>query len=302
MKKAVDRKGPPRTPKKPPTKNPPKDLPATSSYEAYKDRQAGISRARSVKGREIGPLPEVVDTADREQIINADVLGLAGPDVTIAAVMLCTVIYPNDLSDRYLSAELHPEWQGIRTKMLEAFPERMDLWDEYAEMRRESFRSGDRGKRANEFLRARFVDMHRGAVVNWPERKEPDELSGVQSAMNKYYADRRGFLAEYQNTPEADTGPITGKELVPVELIKRLSGVERGKVPPDATRITTMIDCGAELHWYAVVAWTVDFGGRVTDYGAWPRQSRGCSPRRIRGRGCRTSSPASPRANGCTRG
>jgi hypothetical protein len=134
----------------------------------------------------------LLQTADRESVIVDDVLGLAGPDVTIAAMMLCTVIYPNDLSDRFLSDELHPEWQGVRTKMLEAFPERMDLWDEYAEVRREGQRYRDRGKRANEFLRERWDDMHRGAVVSWPERKEKGELSGVQCAMNKYITNRRG--------------------------------------------------------------------------------------------------------------
>jgi len=158
--------------------------------------------------------------------------------------------------------------------MLESFPARMELWDEYAEVRRESFRSGDRGKRANEFYRARRAEMDAGAAVSWPERKEPGEVSGVQSAMNKYYSDRRGFLAEYQNSPEADGGPAVGKELVPAELVKRLSGTDRGAVPPDATRLTAMIDCGAELHWYAVAAWTAGFGGTLIDYGAWPRQSR----------------------------
>src|SRR5262249_36539579 len=95
-----------------------------------------------------------VQTAEREAVIVGDVLGLAGPETTIAAVMLATVIYPGDLSDKFLSGEHHPEWRGVRTKMLEAFPERLDLWDEYAEVRRESFRSGDEGKRANEFYAA----------------------------------------------------------------------------------------------------------------------------------------------------
>src|SRR5262249_27641179 len=92
-------------------------------------------------------------TGDREQLILDDVVGLAGPDVEIAAVMLCTVIFEGDLSERFLDTDKRPEWQGIRTKLLEAFPERLDLWDEYYEIRRESFRTGDRGKRGNEFLR-----------------------------------------------------------------------------------------------------------------------------------------------------
>lgn len=217
-------------------------------------------------------------TADREQIVTDDVLGLAGPDVTIAAIMLCTVIYPDDLSDRFLSADKHPEWCGVRTKMLEAMPERMDLWDRYAEARRECFRAGDRtARRATELYRANRAEMDRGAVVSWPERKKAGELSGLQSAMNLYYANRRGFLAEYQNTPEVEAGPAARKELVSAEVAARLAGTDRYAVPREAARLTAFIDGGGGRGrglWYAVAAWTPAFGGTVIDYGTWPRQGR----------------------------
>lgn len=213
-------------------------------------------------------------TTDREQVVSSDVLGLAGPDVTIAAVMLCTVIYPADLSDRFLSHDGHPEWQGVRTAMLEAFPADMALWDKYDEVRRESFRSGDGGRRANEFYSANRDAMDKGARVSWPERKKPGELSGIQSAMNLYYADRKGFLAEYQNAPEPEGGKAHAKELLPDQVADRLSGVARMTVPTEAVRVTCGIDPGTHLLWYCVVAWDQHFGGHVIDYGSWPRQNR----------------------------
>jgi hypothetical protein len=201
----------------------------------------------------------LAQTTEREAIVTGDVLGLAGPDTNIACIMLCTVIYPNDLSDRFLSAERHPEWQGVRTKMLEQMPDRMDLWDEYAEIRRESFRAGDKGRAATAFYKKNRAEMDRGAVVTWPERKKPGELSGLQSAMNWYYTDRKAFMAEGQNSPEVEAGSASAKELVPAEVQKRISGCDRWSVPPDCSRVTAMIDAGggrARGLWYAVCAWT----------------------------------------------
>ncbi|HEY1191924.1 MAG TPA: terminase gpA endonuclease subunit, partial [Gemmata sp.] len=111
----------------------------------------------------------------------------------------------------------------------------------------------------------------------WNDKKEPNELSAVQSAMNKFYSDRKAFFAEGQNAPEVDGGPAGAKELVPAQVTKRLSGCDRWAVPPDASRLTAFIDCGGGKGrglWYAVCAWTEGFGGSVIDYGTWPRQSR----------------------------
>lgn len=216
----------------------------------------------------------VTQTADREAVVMGDILGLAGPDVEMACIMLCTVIYPGDLSDRFLNDELHPEWQGVRTKTLDAMPADMELWDRYAEVRKQGFRARDKGKAANAFYKANRKAMDAGAVATWPERKKPGEVSAIQSAMNWYYRNRRAFLAEGQNQPEADAGAACAKELAPAEVAKRLSGLPRGTVPPDATRLTAFVDVGGLLHWYCVCAWSPTFGGSVIDYGTWPRQNR----------------------------
>ena len=60
--------------------------------------------------------------ATRESILAGAVLGLAGPGKKIAGVMPCTVIRPEDMADRILNRDKHPQWQGERTKMVYAFP------------------------------------------------------------------------------------------------------------------------------------------------------------------------------------
>jgi phage terminase large subunit GpA-like protein len=100
------------------------------------------------------------------------------------------------------------------------------------------------------------------------------EVSAIQSAMNLYLRNPRGFKSEYQNEPEPEGGVVAGKELRADLVAARLSGLPRFEVPREATRLTAFIDCGTGLLWYAVVAWDPNFGGTVIDYGSWPRQAR----------------------------
>lgn len=215
-----------------------------------------------------------IQTNDREAMISDDVLMLAGPTTTIAAVMLGTVIYRNDLTDRHLDSELHPEWSSVRTKMLLSFPERMDLWDEYAETRRQGMREGDEGKRGTVFYATNRVEMDKGGKVSWPERFKAGELSGLQSAMNIYYDNPRGFWSECQNDPQAEALAEGAKDLSAPLIVRRVSGLERFTVPRECTRLTAFIDPGLSVLWYLIAAWTERGGGSIIDYGCFPRQNR----------------------------
>jgi hypothetical protein len=212
--------------------------------------------------------------AKRERLLSGAVLGLAGPRVKISAIMPCTVIAPDDMADRILNRDTHPEWNGERTKMIYAFPTNQGLWDEYAEVRANSMREGRGLADATAFYRANRPAMDEGAKVAWPERFNPDELSAVQHAMNRKLADHRAFMAECQNDPEKGDLGAGAKELNATAVAGRLSGLERYAVPKDAAFLTAFVDVGIYLHWYAVVAWNERFGGSVVDYGCWPRQSR----------------------------
>ena len=217
-------------------------------------------------------------TSDLEATITDDILGLAGPAKTIAAINLCTPIYVNDLSERFLDPDRHPEWNGLRTSMLPKFPDRMDLWDGYAELRRAGQRNGDAGKAATDLYHASRADMDAGAVVTWPERVRagPTEASsGLELAMILHYHNPRGFAAEYQCQPAPPDVSAEAKELDPKAVAARVNGVARLLVPAECSRLTVFMDVGLWVHWFIVVGWTEAFGGRVVDYGCWPRQGRG---------------------------
>ncbi len=209
--------------------------------------------------------------ANRERILAGAILGLAGPGRKIAGLMTLTVVRPDDLADRILDRDKHPQWQGERTKMVYVFPAREALWQRYAEVRAEGLRS-DRGiKAATEFYRQHRAAMDEGAVVAWPERFNHDELSALQHAMNLKLQNEAAFFAEYQNEPLPEV-QAADDLLSADQIAAKVSGHQRGQVPLGCTRLTMFVDVQGKALFYLVAAWEDDFTGYVIDYGTEPDQ------------------------------
>ncbi|MEW6199786.1 MAG: terminase gpA endonuclease subunit [Planctomycetota bacterium] len=208
----------------------------------------------------------------RERILSGAILGLAGPGRKIAGLMALTVVRPDDLADRILDREKHPQWQGERTKMVYAFPADEALWARYAELWREGMRADRGAGEATEFYRANREAMDAGAVIAWPERHHPDELSAIQHAMN-LRLDRgdAAFWAEYQNEPLPEE-QVDDELLTVDEIVAKLNGQRRGEVPLAATHLTMFVDVQAKALFWLVAAWESDFTGYVLDYGTEPDQ------------------------------
>lgn len=207
----------------------------------------------------------------RERLIAGAVLGMAGPGKKIAAVMPCTVIRPDDMVDRVLDREKHPEWQGERVKMVYDFPKNTKLWDQYAEMRRTELQNDGDGSKATEFYKENRKAMDEGSRVAWEARFDEDELSAIQNAMNLKIRDERAFFAEYQNEPmrsEDATSPMISME----EIVQKINRIPRGNVPVNGEHLTAFIDVQQNMLFYTVCGWAGDFTGWVVDYGTWPEQ------------------------------
>lgn len=210
----------------------------------------------------------------RLQIINGDVLGLAGPGVKIAGVMPCTVIRKGDLADIALDREESPEWHGERTQLLYGMPTNMDLWTQYYEIKKASLRNGGKGEEATEFYEENRSSMDDGCKAAWDARYNPDEVSAIQNAMNLYFRNEEAFWAEYQNHPMETK--LDNSVLSEAEICSRIAITPRGMLQEHTDKLVAFIDVQQELLFYAVVAWRSDFTGTVVEYGAWPQQ-RGSS-------------------------
>jgi hypothetical protein len=212
----------------------------------------------------------VDQTRKRLELLNGDVLGMAGPGEQISALMTCTKMYEDDLADTVLDREKYPEWDSECTRLVHAFPSNEKLWEEYFEIRH------GRGKTAaTEFYREHQAAMDAGAVVAWQARfdAKSGEISAIQHAMNlRQKVGLEAFAAEYQNEPSLQQ---TSDQVLTVDqVLEKTSGYKRGEVPLACTKLTMFIDVHDRLLFYAVCAWEETFTGYVIDYGTFPEQRR----------------------------
>jgi len=210
---------------------------------------------------------------ERLAVINGAILNLAGPGCRIAAAMPCTVIRNDDLADRILNRDKHPEWQGERTQLVYKFPTNEKLWAQYAQLRGDSLRNDGTGKDATAFYLANRAKMDAGAVVAWDARHNDDEVSAIQHAMNLRYRDESTFWAEYQNQPLPEE-KITDGLLTVSDITAKTNGIARGLVPVGVNHLTMFIDVQATLLYWLVCGWDDQFTGYIVDYGAYPDPKR----------------------------
>ena len=224
---------------------------------------------------------------DRLSIIKADVLRMAGPGKKIAAFAPMTVIARDDLADRLLDREKFPQWQGFKTKAVYSFPNAKKLWADYAEILQEAVKGGRKDEpfsekigRATAFYRAHQKEMDEGAVVGWPARFEPGEISAIQSMQNIKILGPAVFAAEFQNEPllseEAARLPTAA------QICAKANGYNRGVIPGKARCATAFIDLGDSYLAWLGAAWETNFTGAVIDYGTWPDQGKSFSKTNVK--------------------
>lgn len=213
--------------------------------------------------------PSQCDT--RERLIDNAIVGMSGPGQRIAGLAAVTIIDVDDLAERLVNREKKPQWSGERTKMLYDEPRNTELWDEYARIYLGCLEVGDTYERATEFYREHRAEMDAGARVAWPARHAPDELSGLQHAMNIKIATPLMFASEYQNEP-VPRDPGDEAIMTQDEIAAKLSKVDRRVVPEWATKLVAFVDVQKEMLFWMVAAFDDRFRGTVIDYGTFPEQ------------------------------
>lgn len=230
----------------------------------------------------------VVQCQEREEALAGGIIHLCGPNRSISALASLTVIRPGDMADQMLKRDVHPEWHGIRKRLLDKWPlgcdpkgnnrqtpdaiETAKRWDEYGELYRLELGEGGTGKKASSYYRRHRKVMDRGGKASWPQRK-PGCVSATEFAMRMFYRDRASMLAELQNDPEEHAAEAAFEMLTVEELTRKISGYGEGIIPADCRRLTWFCDVQQELLYYAVCAWGPGFTGHVIEYATWPHQS-----------------------------
>ena len=170
----------------------------------------------------------VDQTRKRLELLNGDVLGMAGPGEQISALMTCTKMYEGDLADTVLDRDEYPEWDSECTRLVYSFPTNDTAWEEYFELRR-----SDGKAPATEFYRRHQPEMDADAQIAWQARYDAKggEISAIQHAMNlRKKVGPEAFAAEYQNEPSLQQ--TSDQVLTADQVMEKTSGYKRGEIPP----------------------------------------------------------------------
>lgn len=224
------------------------------------------------------------------RLIEGAVTGLSRPGEHISALFPCTVIREGDVADTILDPTKKPEWRGERCAMVLSWPPGItdfeitndtpsaELWNKYAELRKESLRVYEDLRLCKALYEANREVMDLNFECSWLERytkagkdvKEGNvELSANQHAMNLRLALGPMFAPEYQNRGRklSTEGEIM---ITAGALTERTSGLERGECGADYEIVTAFIDVQNEMLFWGIVGMNNDYTGSVLDYGHWP--------------------------------
>ncbi|MDO4656814.1 phage terminase large subunit [Kingella sp. (in: b-proteobacteria)] len=136
---------------------------------------------------------QVRNPAQRDKLeiwLKSSVLHLGGVGQKFDVVYIGTILHYDSVLNRTLH---NPMWHSAKFKAMLAFPERMDLWDEWEAILRNNGNAG--AAMAQAFYEANKAEMERGAQTSWAAR-------GVLDLMKIRARDEHeAFDSELQNDP-----------------------------------------------------------------------------------------------------
>ncbi len=210
-----------------------------------------------------------------ETIIEEDIGGMGASAERIARVYLCTTLNRKCNAYKYTDRKVKPNWNGRRYRKMVKPPGRMDLVEQYIELRKNHSETDPDSREAFRFWRDNLSEIEETCVVSNPysySRKihsdgEPLELSAIQSYYNRV-ADfgQKAVSTEIDNDPPEETGPV-GMGITAEIVASRLSGLAKRQLPANCTALTAAIDLGKHFCHWVVIGWWAGAGGVVVDYG-----------------------------------
>jgi len=210
-----------------------------------------------------------------EEIIEQDIGGLGASAERIPRVMLCTVQNRRCIAYRFTDPKIKPSWRGKRYRKMIKPPDRMDLVQQYIELRQTRSLSDPDARAAFQFWKENQTIIEDGCEVSnihsYSKKLhadgEPLELSAIHAYYNRV-ADvgSKAVATEIDNDPPQEAGAV-GQGLTADIVSSRISGLDRFEIPANTAALTAAIDLGKyRCHW-VVTAWKQGGTGFIVDYG-----------------------------------
>jgi hypothetical protein len=214
--------------------------------------------------------------AKLEKRIDMAIAGLGGQQRSVARVMLTTLQRRECVSAKFTDPKQKPSWKGRRFRFLVTPPDRLDLWEEYVELRQLDFQGDDPlARRSHRFYVDRRAEMDAGAVVANPHRYNgellPDGSQTEVSALERYYNEvarigKEAVSTEYDNDPPEESGPQESG-ISARRIQRQVSGYDRRVAPAGCVHLVQAIDVRKIALHFVVRAFREDGTGYTIDYG-----------------------------------
>ena len=212
---------------------------------------------------------------DREMIVAADVKGMAGPEGhPVYSLMTCTVIAADDMADRILNNEKHPEWASVRAAFIKKWPKNMEMWHQYGDTLRRCWANKQPPDEATKYYQDNREEMDEGAEVYWEDRIDRPYVSALQTAMSLWIKDPIAFMAEYQNDPQDMMETDECIYVSAKDIREKTSSLEEFELPHDTVELVAYIDVQLDVLIYSVMAICQGFRRYVVHSGTFPDQKR----------------------------
>ena len=210
-----------------------------------------------------------------ETIIEEDIAGMGASAERIARVYLCTTLNRKCNAYKYTDPKQKPSWNGRRYRKMIKPPSRMDLVEQYIDMRKNRSKDDPDAREAFRFWKENREEIEHDCIVSNKhshskkihEDGEPVELSAVQAYYNRVAdTSAKAVATEVDNDPPESAGPV-GIGLTPDIVSSRINGLSKRQLPANTKVLTAAIDLGKYYCHWVVCAWWDGAGGCVVDYG-----------------------------------
>lgn len=239
----------------------------------FRSRRPTLAIIDDIEDREAAASDVLIEK--NQEIIDQDIGGLGASAERIPRAMLCTIQNRKCIAYRFTDPKQAPSWKGKRYRKMIRRPDRMDLVEQYLDLRRGRAADDPDARVAFAFWRDNQATIEAGCIVSNPHSYskkmhadgEAMELSSIQSYFNRV-ADlgEKAVATEIDNDPPESAGPI-GQGLTAEIVASRISGLPRYQIPSDTMALTAAIDLGKyRCHW-VITAWRQGGTGFVVDYG-----------------------------------
>ncbi len=169
------------------------------SGKKIRGRRHGPHRPDLIIGDDLENDENVRSPEQRDKLmswVNKSLLSLGAADDSMDVFIIGTILHYDSVLSRLISNRL---WHGVKFRAVEQWPDRMDLWDTWAEL----LLNGEPGE-AEEFYAARKSQMDKGVKICWPSGTTFYKLMIKRTRDGK-----AAFDSEQQNDPvSGDDAPF----------------------------------------------------------------------------------------------